>query len=425
MRTQLYSLVLALFMALNAQAQLRAYAAASYIHQAEKAGYYTLHIPAGILSQSESGFSDFRIYEIADKDTIEVPYVENIFTHTGYVEAPAEALFNRSKDARGNQYISFRNKAQRLSNLELETDATEFDNNIALEGSQDNRHWFRFVDSSRIVGYRTGTGEYRHYTGVEFSPVNFAYIRIVSYGNAHYKAPKINVVRLNVKQYERWRQPEALKSEIKQEEGPAHHSQWRISLPQRFYVQGIRFHFPGKKDYYREYAVYTQHLDQHAQLRWTYRGNGILSSEQRDNSYEFSPLSQSLIAGAWYGDSYTDQIRIVVNNLNDQPLAMPQVEVFGETADLIAYFEPGKTYELAYGRKNDQAPQYDLAHFKNKLPSALPELRLGFPVLKGSGIPERKEPLFRSNYWIWIAMGASILLIGIFALRLLKSEKRQ
>ena len=77
---------------------------------------------------------------------------------------------------------------------------------------------------------------------------------------------------------------------------------------------------------------------------------------------------------------------------------------------------------LTYGRANDNAPTYDLVHFKEKIPDSICELNYGHEqsVLHAA---TTKNVIVENKNWLWIAMGAIILLIGFFSFKMLKKEQ--
>ena len=61
----------------SALAQIEGYSFKRQLNKVEKENYYTLLLSPEVIARSKSNLSDIRIYNIAESDTSEVPYLMN------------------------------------------------------------------------------------------------------------------------------------------------------------------------------------------------------------------------------------------------------------------------------------------------------------------------------------------------------------
>lgn len=121
----------------------------------------------------------------------------------------------------------------------------------------------------------------------------------------------------------------------------------------------------------------------------------------------------------------TIKMRITIHNLDDRPLGDIKIDAFTHEEIAKCRLEKDKKYALVYGKANDTAPQYDLAYFKNAIPFNVKQVELGPETKIEHSTMVVKTPLFGKKLWIWIALSLAVLLIGVFALKMLKQEEKQ
>ena len=115
------------------------------------------------------------------------------------------------------------------------------------------------------------------------------------------------------------------------------------------------------------------------------------------------------------------RIKIEIINYDDEPIEISDIKAFSEQCRLVANLPQYDNTYLVYGKKEDHAPTYDLAHFKEKIPVALTEAAYGQAEVQQKELAQKPAP--ENKKWIWIAMGAVIILIGFFALSMVKKEQ--
>jgi len=123
-----------------------------------------------------------------------------------------------------------------------------------------------------------------------------------------------------------------------------------------------------------------------------------------------------------FSSTIAQKIRVVIQNYDNEPLIIENIEVKGYTHKLVARFDKPANYYLAYGKANSRKPQYDIAQAVTKIPKNLTILTLG----EIEHIPKEKtptvSPLFENKIWLWVVMGVIILVLGGFTLKMMQKK---
>jgi hypothetical protein len=114
-------------------------------------------------------------------------------------------------------------------------------------------------------------------------------------------------------------------------------------------------------------------------------------------------------------------LRIVIDNQNNQPLQIDSITVKGYHHQLIARFQPEAKYNLFYGNKNAFKPEYDIERFANKIPENLTQLQLGDEISNFKEKPNQ-QPLFMNEVWLWLVMGVIIVVLGWFTFGMMRKK---
>ena len=116
----LYSIIF--LSALTSAAQIDSYSFKRQLNKVEKENYYTLLLSPEVIGRSKSDLSDIRIYNIANSDTSEVPYLMNwMGSNIKEVSIPFE-LINDTYNEKCCSYVTLKfSKKQRycISNAML------------------------------------------------------------------------------------------------------------------------------------------------------------------------------------------------------------------------------------------------------------------------------------------------------------------
>jgi hypothetical protein len=121
-----------------------------------------------------------------------------------------------------------------------------------------------------------------------------------------------------------------------------------------------------------------------------------------------------------FGQILAREMRVVINDRDNQPLAIGSVSSSGPLVKVVSLLKPGKNFIL-YGAPGAQKPSYDLTYFESKIPDTPPPATLESAVRinteKTSG-----RALFESRVWLWVLMVTMIAGLGFYTIRMMKSN---
>jgi hypothetical protein len=149
---------------------------------------------------------------------------------------------------------------------------------------------------------------------------------------------------------------------------------------------------------------------------WSYRTSGIIYR------YKAGEKNRESLAVDFYEWPVNEHLRIQVINGNDRALNNVKLSLSAVPRRIVFKYQAGQNYRLVYGNEQTAAPQYDLGHFLEG-GSAKP-MYLVLTV----GVEERtvnyKDPrpfTERHPEVLWISLAVAILLIGLTALKTLRT----
>lgn len=400
--------------ALTSVAQIDSYSFKRQLNKVEKENYYTVLLSPEVIGRSKSDLSDIRIYNIANNDTSEVPFLMNwMGSNIKEVSIPFE-LINDTYNEKCCSYITLKfPKKQAINQIKLNVSDSNFDKSLKIEGSNDNKQWFTIKEHLRIVRFRTASEDYS-YTTLNFNSSEFTYFRIKLDDDG---SPRINVTeayafenQLIEGKYSDLKILGKKQTENKKEKT----SEIIVDFPYSYLVNYITLKSNSKNDFYRNINIYGS--------------NGSIKTEKGDienwymiNTSVFSSIENNTI---YCNNSKTKKLKIEIINYDSEPIAIDDIKAFSEQCQLVANLPVSENLYLAYGKENDNAPNYDLIHFKDKIPNDLSNVDYGSEQVKIISI-NKPEQLIKSKVWLWVVMGVVLVIIGYFSFSMLKKEQGQ
>jgi hypothetical protein len=185
-----------------------------------------------------------------------------------------------------------------------------------------------------------------------------------------------------------------------------------IALPMPVPVSYLKLSVTDKFDFYRPVNIHYLMDSVKTEKGWKYNYGNIASrtlSSLEDNIYTFN-------------ERITNKLKVVIQNHDNQPLNIETVTVKGFVHELIARFSQPAEYLLVYGNKRAHRPNYDIINFQLSIPQKLSELSIGDEELIQKTELPIIGPLFQNPIWLWGIMIIIILVLGWFAMRMLKSK---
>lgn len=149
---------------------------------------------------------------------------------------------------------------------------------------------------------------------------------------------------------------------------------------------------------------------------WNFRGSGVLYRYKQGAAIRQS-LSVDFLE--WPGNRL---LRVDVINGNDQPLRNTKLSLFAVPRKIVFRPQANANYRLVYGNERVGAPQYDLSHFLEAGQAKPLYLLLSLGPEEATTNYRDPRPFSeRHPSVLWIALGIAIVLIGLTALKTLRT----
>jgi len=371
--------------------------------------WHQLVLPNEMFKNVSEDLNDVRVYGITpNSDTIEAPYVlvlkEDQLSNTSV----AFKIINRSSNESG-QFFTFQiDEESSINQIKLNFAEQNFDWLARLEGSQDQKEWFTIVDEHRLVSIKNAWTDYK-FTKINFPSSKYKYfrIRLNNVAGATLQSAEIvsqNVVKGVYKNY-------PVHSFKTEEDKKRKTTVLKIALEEPVPVSYLKIEVENEFDYYRSMAIQYLADSVKTEVGWNYiyrnLSSGTLNSID-NNEMQFTTKT-------------IQNLRIIIQNQDNQPLTINQVILKGIEHQLIVRFTNEANYFLVYGNSKVRKPRYDIARFMDKIPKDLIPLTLGSSFKIGTEKEEiEQKPLFQNKFWLYGIMIFIIGLLGWFSLKMLK-----
>jgi hypothetical protein len=356
-----FSIIFLLFLFVSLSAQIDSYTFKRKINPVEKESYYSIPLLTEVVAKCKSNLNDIRLYKINENDTIEIPYlIERMGAKVEQSTIPFE-IINNSHNEKCCSYLTLKfNKKQIINQIKLDVSETNFDKILKLEGSNDNKEWFTIKDHLRIVGFQNQDENYK-YTTLDFKNSEYSYFRLkfddddgsqrITVNNAYAYKNRGNYSELKIN---KWKQTENKKTK---------NSEIIVELPFNYLVNYLTVKSDSKNNFYRNINVYrseTYSTPAGEKENWYLINTSVFSSIENNSIY--------------CNNVQTKKIKIEIINYNDEPIHISEIKAYCEQCKLTVNLQAASAIYLAYGKENDNAPIYDIEHFKENIPAALSEI---------------------------------------------------
>lgn len=393
--------------------QINSYTFKRKLNKVEKENYYAIPLLPEVIGHCKSSINDIRLYTIKGKDTTELPYIfEWRGTKNEQATLPFE-LINDTYNEKCCSYITLKfNKKETINQIKLEVSDFNFDKNLRIEGSNDNKNWYIIKEHLRIVRFQNSEDNFS-YTTLNYPNSEYNYFRLKFDDDASKRIEITHAYAFENRFTQgfytelknlKWKQTNNKKEKT---------SEIIVDLPSTYLINYITLKSRSKIDFYRNINVYASSGTYHTQ-------KGDLENWYLVNTSVFSSIDSNSID---LNNQRTKKLKIEIINCDNEPIELGEIKAYAEQCRVISNLPASGNIYLAYGKENDEAPTYDLVHFTKKIPSKLSEINYGTEQVK---LQEQKidNSLIKNKKWLWVIMGAVILMIGYFALTMFKKEQK-
>lgn len=372
--------------------------------------WHAINLPQDVFEHIKPNFSDLRIYGITSaSDTIEAPFLIRSQEKEQTERKIAFRRLNSSRNAKG-YYFTFKvTDNQVVNELDLDFGVQNFDWQVDLEASQDQRKWFTLAENYRMVSIKNQLTNYE-FTKLVFPNAKYRYLRVLIKTSTD---PKLQAANIYARESTTGNYKDYFIATQKVEEiRKSKQTAVQIKLSQKVPVSTIQLDFKDTLDYYRNVKI--QYLADSFKVAngWKYTYNtlqhDVLTSFEK-NEFTFPP-------------TILKDIKITIENNDNTPLSLIGVTAQGPVYQLVSRFATPANYALYYGNDNSRKPNYDIQQFENKIPTDPTSLALEDAILLQKIAPEVDGGLFQNKLWLWAIMALIIALLGWFSFKMLKAE---
>ncbi|WP_147273637.1 DUF3999 family protein [Pedobacter chinensis] len=370
--------------------------------------WHSIKLPDQLYKNANFGFTDLRIFGVKGKDTVEVPYLLKQRADQINTQEITFKQINQSANANGYFYTFQLPAASIINEINLSFKQENFDWQVALEGSNNNIEWFSILNNSRILSIKNSSTDYQ-FTKLSFPDSKYQYFRIAVKSTVQpelleAKTAKIDTIKgtyENVK----------YKSFILKNNQKTKETIIDVELKNTAPLSYLKLNAQSDFDFYRpikiEHATDSFQTDKGIQYNFSNIYDGTISSLEKAE-YHFP-------------NTITSRIKITIQNHDNKPLKLSDLDLKGNIYELIARFDDQKPeYALYYGNENADAPSYEIEKFENKIPTDLTALNIGQEQKNPTYTIEIEKPLFNNKAWLWALMAIIIVLLGWFSFKMLR-----
>lgn len=370
--------------------------------------WHIIDLPDELFGKIKADYSDVRVIGITGtRDTIEAPFIFRYNKDQVIRNKVQFNMLNRSKVGEKYFFTFEIPEAQSINEINLDFDQKNYDWHIILQGSQDQVEWFEVLDNYRILSIQNDLTDYS-FSKLNLPQSDYRYYRLQIDSEIQPKLASTSIM-LN-------KAVEGIRENHKVNATKIHEDKNRsildIFLNLKVPISSLKIDVKNKYDYYRPITIQYLADSFNTEKGWKYQyrtlASGTLSSMEKG---EFNFKSTIL-----------SQVRIIVQNHDNEPLEFGEVDVWDYSHTLVARFSQKADYSMIYGNPSARRPNYDIAHFTDQIPTELVSVQLGKEQQISSNEVNEKKPFFENKAWLWAVLILIIALLGYFSVKMLKKN---
>ena len=362
----------------------------------------------------------YRFYQLNEKDTIEIPYLISssrldIYDRKSFKDLK---IIDKSYETGKFSYATLVVDTNLIyTAVYLNFSELSFFKDVTLEGSNDNKNWKIIVENEKLFRYYKDDNDQYYRNKISFEPVTFKYLRAKiddsNSSRTDVLSASIPLVKEEVAEEGELVESFQSRSEDKKEKKTIIECKFARS----YAITDLQVDIENKDNYRRDVQI-EFYNPVNGKDKWVLFGTGVLMSGSSNKLY----LMQYNFEDFQFKSS---RMRIVVNNLDNQPLDKISVKPFTHVQNIKIKLEKDKKYVVGYGNAKDQRPLYDIGYFSSLIPLGLKAIELGNEIKILHVVAPVQKPLIGNKMWIWVALIVCVTVIGLFTFKLMKSDNKQ
>ena len=372
--------------------------------------WHTIALPDEIYGKLKPDLSDIRIFGITkNNDTIEAPYIVKLLADKVESNNVAVNIRNQSKTKEAYFYTLENKSEASVNEIRLSFNRKNFDWKIGLEGSHNQLEWFSIVENYRISSIKNNLVDFQ-FTTVNFPVSNYRFYRlnIKTADNPELTDATVSFNQLVSGKYKQYQVVSLTADNDKKKKQTIIRANLQYKVP----VSNLKIHVKDAVDYYRpvtiKYVTDSVKTEKGWHKNYSTLTRGTLNSIQRN--------------GFTFPNTILDNLVIVIENGDNEPLSIDSVSASGNLYDFIGRFDDNiASYFLYYGNPKARKPNYDIEHFQNKIPAGSSEISLGKEIILKQEPEQKSEPQYKLVLWCLIIL--IMITIGWFSLKMIKKKE--
>ncbi|MDP9081300.1 MAG: DUF3999 domain-containing protein [Bacteroidota bacterium] len=370
------------------------------LQKVDSSGFYRIGFRPGFVAKSNPGLTDIRITD-ARGNFVSYITPDNLprTNNEKFIVFPEIKL---SKDT-GTAFIIESKEKLPVNRLWLKLKNTAVRRTVNLSGSDDLQRWFAIEeeiplqeaaldnDGSYLQSLSFPASNY-HYLKVLVNDKNKAPVKFLEAGiyteqavlNRYFPIPNVKFAQRDSNKTTRV----------------------TIQFDDNYLVNMLRLTIAGPKYYKRDITVYA--IDK--------QGGQLISNTELNSGKN----------GALLMAAKTNKIELQIDNGDNLPLDIKEVEAMQSDQFIAAYLEKGQSYKLYTGNINAVQPVYDLKFFADSIHGHLPEISHG-PLIKKTTFetPAVQTQTRDHTIAIWVIIVGALLMLSLLTLRMMREIDRK
>ena len=376
------------------------FAATATLNTVPKSGFYKIYITPQLSSHLKADLSDFRIN---DNRGEQVQYIldgkNNFSTKSNFIEF---TIISNAVNEKKNTILIIENKREpnTVSEILLVLKNSSVSRNAKISGSNDNTKWF-IIENSIVISQENEKINSYYVNKISIAKSNYKYfkIEIDNQKEDPYNILKAGINLENDKKVETlYNQNPTLK--FTQKDSSNKKTYISFNNDNNFSIDKLTPYFSGQKLYDRTVEIYLNKNN-------LFHSFNIKSSTA--NIFEINKIKEKLF-------------QLVIDNNDNPPLKLDSLITYQIESYVITYLEQGKQYQILAENRFALKPNYDLEKFKDSIPTIIESI--GFGEIKTIDKTKSVEKQ-KNNYWLWFAIVAAILVMGLLTKSLLADMKKK
>ncbi|MBI1268783.1 MAG: DUF3999 family protein [Cryomorphaceae bacterium] len=367
--------------------------------------WHRIELPDLMYEKMDNTLSDLRIYGIQNSDTIEAPYLLQRFDEETVTEFINFTTINQTHSKAGYFYTFALGTEVDVNHIYLRFAAENFDWRVTLEGSHDQQEWFAILDNYRILSLSNSSTNYK-FTDLNFKATRYTYYRLKIPAALD---PKFIDAQLAFESHRAGILKDYSTRKIATEHGKQ--TVFVIELDNAVPVSKIYLQPNVGFDFFRPIRI-----------------ESLVDSTVTETKtfYNYRGLSNKTISSVApcvfeFPQTITKQLRITIENGDNEHLSFSSIRIAGRPHQLVARFTSSADYHLYYGNGHANQANYDISYFADSIPSNLETLFLGNEELIEKAAKPEIKPLFSNSYWLWAVLIIVIALLGWFTMKMMRN----